>query len=351
MFEQSGLSGLSELETPRGGSVRIQHRPPKHGTVSSLPGGSSGSPSSNAASSSRFPKLDECAHFHYDVVDLGPLTVLRAASIGPRRDELNHAPHAPFYLGRASWRTSNVFFFSSALQIQLYEESGKFAAAETEGALVALQITSYGKSWVVRRSYEHFRLLDEQLHRCIYDRKFSQLPLLPDQRPDDQQQQPPEVSVVGFLDATVRSVVSRTRALSLAPIFSADGGDRRPLARCRNSRRPAIRQPRRPRHGREIGGPGRADGRAVPSARSARLGERAAKLSVGGPFVPRSSSTRVPDGGRGASPAPRRAGRRPGSEAYVLVARVLLGGREERQGSGRRRRESSRVGADSGRGE
>jgi hypothetical protein len=63
-------------------------------------------------------------------------------------------------------------------QIQLHEETGKVVSSsiESEVPLVALQITSYGKSWVVRRSYEHFRLLDEQLHRCIYDRKFSQLP-------------------------------------------------------------------------------------------------------------------------------------------------------------------------------
>ncbi|XP_046443068.1 rho GTPase-activating protein 32-like isoform X3 [Daphnia pulex] len=84
----SGLSGLSELGTPRGGSVRIQHRPPKHPVLSSSSNaagaaGASGmivtscSPSSAAAAveTSRFPKLDECAHFHYDVVDLGPLTV------------------------------------------------------------------------------------------------------------------------------------------------------------------------------------------------------------------------------------------------------------------------------------
>lgn len=84
--QQSGLSGLSELGTPRGGSVRIQHRPPKHpvmsagGSVASAAGAggiASCSPSSAAAAveTSRFPKLDECAHFHYDVVDLGPLTV------------------------------------------------------------------------------------------------------------------------------------------------------------------------------------------------------------------------------------------------------------------------------------
>lgn len=83
--QQSGLSGLSELGTPRGGSVRIQHRPPKHPanmSSSNNAGGVAGvitscSPSSAAAAveTSRFPKLDECAHFHYDVVDLGPLTV------------------------------------------------------------------------------------------------------------------------------------------------------------------------------------------------------------------------------------------------------------------------------------
>ncbi len=31
---------------------------------------------------------------------------------------------------------------------------------------------------ISRRTYEDFRLFDKQLHRCIYDRKFSQLPEL-----------------------------------------------------------------------------------------------------------------------------------------------------------------------------
>lgn len=75
-----------------------------------------------------------------------------------------------------------MFGFKKKTQIQVHEETGKVvsSSSESEVALLALQITSYGKSWVVRRSYEHFRLLDEQLHRCIYDRKFSQLPLLPE---------------------------------------------------------------------------------------------------------------------------------------------------------------------------
>lgn len=42
-----------------------------------------------------------------------------------------------------------------------------------------VQVTSLDRSWVVRRTYENFRFLDRQLHRCCYDRKFSQLQELP----------------------------------------------------------------------------------------------------------------------------------------------------------------------------
>ena len=62
--------------------MRIQHRPPKnpHLTSSSSPPSSAAAAAAAAAGTSnqtgsRFPKLEECAHFHYDVVDLGPLAV------------------------------------------------------------------------------------------------------------------------------------------------------------------------------------------------------------------------------------------------------------------------------------
>ena len=38
---------------------------------------------------------------------------------------------------------------------------------------------SHGKSWVVRRSYENFEFLDRQAHQCIFDRKYSHLPIIP----------------------------------------------------------------------------------------------------------------------------------------------------------------------------
>uniref|UniRef100_A0A8C2WTA0 Rho GTPase activating protein 32 n=1 Tax=Cyclopterus lumpus TaxID=8103 RepID=A0A8C2WTA0_CYCLU len=41
-----------------------------------------------------------------------------------------------------------------------------------------VHIYCQGRSWIVKRSYEDFRVLDKHLHLCIYDRRFSQLPEL-----------------------------------------------------------------------------------------------------------------------------------------------------------------------------
>ena len=43
----------------------------------------------------------------------------------------------------------------------------------------SVQVTSHKKTWVVRRSFENFEFLDRQAHQCIFDRKYSQLPLIP----------------------------------------------------------------------------------------------------------------------------------------------------------------------------
>lgn len=50
----------------------------------------------------------------------------------------------------------------------------------------SLSVESQNKSWLIRRSYDNFRMLDQQLHRCIYDRKFSELTELPADCIEDQ---------------------------------------------------------------------------------------------------------------------------------------------------------------------
>ncbi|EQB78008.1 hypothetical protein CB1_000568034 [Camelus ferus] len=50
---------------------------------------------------------------------------------------------------------------------------------ESKELVYLVHIACQGKSWIVKRSYEDFRVLDKHLHLCIYDRRFSQLSELP----------------------------------------------------------------------------------------------------------------------------------------------------------------------------
>uniref|UniRef100_A0A674E2X8 Rho GTPase activating protein 32a n=1 Tax=Salmo trutta TaxID=8032 RepID=A0A674E2X8_SALTR len=82
-----------------------------------------------------FPRLAECAHFHYETVDFGTVQVRP----GP---ELN----------------THTFYGEQKLNLVSVSQS---------------------RSWLVKRSYEDFRVLDKHLHLCIYDRRFSKLNELP----------------------------------------------------------------------------------------------------------------------------------------------------------------------------
>ncbi|KAG8434706.1 hypothetical protein GDO86_012891 [Hymenochirus boettgeri] len=86
-----------------------------------------------------FPKLAECAHFHYENVDFG------------------------------------------SIQLTLTEDQNEVNrnGCESRELVFLVQISCQGRSWIVKRSYEDFRVLDKHLHLCIYDRRFSQLSELP----------------------------------------------------------------------------------------------------------------------------------------------------------------------------
>ncbi|XP_032212339.1 rho GTPase-activating protein 32 isoform X2 [Mustela erminea] len=86
-----------------------------------------------------FPKMAECAHFHYENVEFG------------------------------------------SIQLSLSEEQNEVMknGCESKELVYLVHIACQGKSWIVKRSYEDFRVLDKHLHLCIYDRRFSQLSELP----------------------------------------------------------------------------------------------------------------------------------------------------------------------------
>ncbi|CAJ1065243.1 rho GTPase-activating protein 32 [Xyrichtys novacula] len=86
-----------------------------------------------------FPRLAECAHFHYETVDFG-----------------------------------NV-----QLEFAEGQSEGLKAGLDSKELVFLVQITCQGRNWLVKRSYEDFRVLDKHLHLCIYDRRYSQLTELP----------------------------------------------------------------------------------------------------------------------------------------------------------------------------
>ncbi|GAA6105683.1 rho GTPase-activating protein 32 isoform X1 [Tachysurus ichikawai] len=66
-------------------------------------------------------------------------------------------------------------------RLSLAEEQSEVTrnGLESKELVYLVHIYCQGRSWMVRRSYEDFRVLDKHLHLCIYDRRFSQLPELP----------------------------------------------------------------------------------------------------------------------------------------------------------------------------
>uniref|UniRef100_A0A8C7M9U7 Rho GTPase activating protein 32a n=1 Tax=Oncorhynchus kisutch TaxID=8019 RepID=A0A8C7M9U7_ONCKI len=82
-----------------------------------------------------FPRLAECAHFHYETVDFGTVQVRPGPEL-------------------------NTHTFNGEQKLTLVS-------------------VSQSRSWLVKRSYEDFRVLDKHLHLCIYDRRFSKLNELP----------------------------------------------------------------------------------------------------------------------------------------------------------------------------
>ncbi|CAH1115331.1 unnamed protein product [Psylliodes chrysocephalus] len=97
----------------------------------------------------RFPKLEECAHFHYERVQLPPLSV----TLQTNMDQSLHSQHTN--------DDSDIEWFM-------------------------VQVTSGDACWIIQRSFENFTMLDDQLHQCIFDRKISQLPELSSQSANDE---------------------------------------------------------------------------------------------------------------------------------------------------------------------
>lgn len=92
----------------------------------------------------RFPKLEDCAHFHYERVNLGQIIV---RLVEDRTDSQSSSNTSQ--TGGSSQFLTNWFI---------------------------MKVTSEkSESFLIRRSIDNLKMLDEMLHRCVYDRKISGL--------------------------------------------------------------------------------------------------------------------------------------------------------------------------------
>lgn len=104
----------------------------------------------NGQEKSRFPRLQECSHFHYDVNILSLPKNFEAIMWSDDNQDENSIS-----------KLSNSFNDTS---YESYNETNKY---------YCLKVTSNNKKWTIFRTYENFCKLDTYLHNCIFDRKYS----------------------------------------------------------------------------------------------------------------------------------------------------------------------------------
>ncbi|XP_050726285.1 GTPase-activating protein CdGAPr-like isoform X3 [Eriocheir sinensis] len=147
---KSGLCVSGDVGEGRGGGgPRITH----------LTGSSAGVGVGVVEDEPRFPRLDQCAHFHYEYVELPPLQVTLVSEDLKPLSSVGGGSGGSVGAGAGS--------------------IGGGSIEDAENRTIPVKVCSLGRCWVMRRTYENFRFLDRQLHRCCYDRKVSRLPELP----------------------------------------------------------------------------------------------------------------------------------------------------------------------------
>ncbi|KAJ0183006.1 hypothetical protein K1T71_000982 [Dendrolimus kikuchii] len=106
----------------------------------------------------RFPKLEECAHFHYERVSLGGLSVETVPCEEKCTDSVEEG-----------W---------VCLRVRSHVNSSCEESIEVRAASTSWTEATHLSEWTLTRNRDNFLHLDDMLHRCIYDRKVSGLPNL-----------------------------------------------------------------------------------------------------------------------------------------------------------------------------
>lgn len=123
--------------------------------------------------SCRFPKLEECAHFHYERVQLGALLV---QLLDDKSEQLGSS------------------IASQSIGGELAHSSLRSSCFSPESCWFIIRVSPQRcEPFLIKRSYENMQMLDEMLHRCVYDRKISGLRNMCELEAESELQSEPEV--------------------------------------------------------------------------------------------------------------------------------------------------------------
>ena len=122
---------------------------------------------------SRFPRLQECAHFHYEVstVDIPKnfrviLCIENDENCKPNFNISNNNTNS-------NLNCTNTLTSSTISALSNNNNTMLNSNAADNSFWFHLQVTSNDKKWIIYRTNENFKYLDKHLHDCIFDRKFS----------------------------------------------------------------------------------------------------------------------------------------------------------------------------------
>lgn len=104
--------------------------------------------------------MEECAHFHYERVQLGTVNVKLIEDKSDIQSSSNASQHESSGSGNG---------ISAANATTAHQSS-------SNTCWFIIRVTAEkSEPFLIRRSLENLQLLDEMLHRCVYDRKISGL--------------------------------------------------------------------------------------------------------------------------------------------------------------------------------
>ncbi|KAM8715062.1 hypothetical protein ACLKA7_002158 [Drosophila subpalustris] len=131
--------------------------------------------------SCRFPKLEECAHFHYERVQLGALSV---QLLDDKSEQLGSS------------------IASQSIGGELAHSSLRSSGFSPESCWFIIRVSPQRcEAFLIKRSFENMQMLDEMLHRCVYDRKISGLRNMCDLAESElQSEQEVEYAVAKYLE-------------------------------------------------------------------------------------------------------------------------------------------------------